>query len=82
MGHTNGPERGSDAMVYDFSLYQDALEADIAYSAAITAATNGKRNRWTMRASDLTEAVQVAFARKVAADTVWLRHMRLGKDGQ
>jgi hypothetical protein len=59
------------------ALYTLAEQADARFSATISARTNGKRDRWTMTASDMMVAeIREAYKAKINADEAWLTFLR------
>jgi hypothetical protein len=63
-------------------LYTQAVQADERLTATIGARTNGKRDRWTMTAADLTQHAEIrdALRDKFNADGAWLQFMRTSRE--
>ena len=57
-----------------------AEQADARFSETVRARTNGKRDRWTMTATDAKiPEVHEAYRAKVNADEAWLTFLRTSR---
>ena len=64
-------------------LFTLAEQADARFSATIAGRSDGKRDRWTMNASDwMTAEVREAYKAKVTADEAWLTFLRIDSENR
>ena len=59
-------------------LYQAAIDADEAFSAAITAAHGKRASRWNLP-MPMRPAVEQAYEAKKLADWNWMQHMQANR---